>query len=114
VPVEPVAVLPPASCTTPVEPEAEFVPPPPTATGFDAVAPPAGVAAPAAAPIVTAPDCAARDDPAESFPPPTCAAPSESDAVLLPPLPTVTGTLALAVVPLPPAEAEGVELTELT
>jgi hypothetical protein len=34
--------------------------------------------------------------------------------VLLPPLPTVTGTLALAVVPVPPTEADGVELTGLT
>src|SRR5712692_8696336 len=67
VPVEPVAVFPPATCAVPIELVAEFVPPPPTVTGTDVVVPPAPVAVPA----VIAPDCAARNEPVTVLPPPT-------------------------------------------
>ena len=48
------------------------------------------------------------------LPPPTCAAPVEFDAVLLPFPPTLSGTLAPALRPEAPADADGDALAELT
>ena len=57
--------------------------------------------------------CATPVEPVDELPPPICTAPLESDAVLLPLPPTVTGALALAEPSPAPADADGDELTGL-
>ena len=57
--------------------------------------------------------CATPVEPVDELPPPICTAPLESDAVLLPLPPTVTGALALAEPSPAPADPDGDELIGL-
>jgi hypothetical protein len=50
-------------------------------------------------------------DPLDELPPPTCAEPTEFDAVLLPPPPIVVGAAAVALWPATPADAVGDAVT---
>jgi hypothetical protein len=57
--------------------------------------------------------CATPVAPVDELPPPSWTAPVESDAVLPPLPPTMTGALALAEASVAPADADGDELTGL-
>jgi len=70
--------------------------------------------APTAGAVCVGPIWAMPSDPRAEFPPPICTLPVELEAVLPPLPPIVTGTVAPAVFPAAPTEADGVELTELT
>jgi hypothetical protein len=99
VPPEPVAVLPPPTCTAPVEFDAVFVPLPPTVSGTPALAPLPERAADADGDALTELTCTLPVELFEVLPPPACTVPTEFVAVLLPEPPTATGAEAAAVVP---------------
>ena len=105
-------LLPPPSCTAPFEAVASL-PLPETPTGNDAATASPTMDAPSAGATSAEPVWATPFDPVDELPPPTCTAPFELDAVLLPLPPTVTGTLAVADPFDVPADADGDELTGL-
>jgi hypothetical protein len=90
------------------------LPPPETPAGADAATASPRAEAPTAGAAEAEPIWTAPADPFDVLPPPTWADPIESDAVLLPPAPTVTGAVALALAPEAPPEADGLEFTAPT
>jgi hypothetical protein len=76
-----------------------LLPPPPTVTGALALALEPDAPPDADGDALAELTCAVPVELFEEFPPPTCTAPTEFEAVLLPEPPTATGTEAAAVAP---------------
>src|SRR5438132_1161813 len=107
--------LPPPTCTVAIESLAEFGPLPAIDVGAFTVAVPAGDAAPAAAPSVTAPDCAEISEPLAVLPPPSWIDPTELPTLFAPPaIAAVPATLAEVLAPAMDAPAVGDALVPLT